>query len=123
MNIIINFTKMHNLILLTDRKGIPNLLCENVSRITLLPQSVLPSVGDAVEEYERNQGVLTYESCFGEDILQGRPDLQQKRQRVFSSQNPPYSTIFTNIISSDGQMLANAIDSFHKITIRLSGLA
>ena len=103
-------------------KGIPNDLAQNTS-IDVLPQNVLPETNAVVTQYLEEQGQLTQFTGFGSDPLEGSSNLQEKRLHIFlSSGSYNYDTIFTNVVSSDGKTLVDAILYFKDTTIRLSQL-
>ena len=102
-------------------KGIPNVLVQDLSYITVIP-AVAISETSAVAEYERDQGKLTYFTSYGVDPLQDRPDLSAKWDQLFYSQGYSYDTIFTDTVSGSGFQLNNAIITFKHLTNRLTQL-
>ena len=53
---------------------------------------LIPSVDSTVHDFERNRGQLTLFSSFGEDPLQGSPNLAAQREAEFYRQHPHCST-------------------------------
>ena len=74
INVFYNFTIQHA----HTGKGIPNVLAQDLSHITVIPAVAIPETSSAVAEYERDQGQLTYFTPYGVDPLQDRPDLPAK---------------------------------------------
>ena len=104
-------------------KGIPNVLAQDLSYITVIPAVAVPETSSAVAEYKRDQGKLTYFTSYGVvDPLQDRPDLSAKWDQRFYSQGYSYDTIFTDTISGSGFQLNNAIITFKHLTNRLTQL-
>ena len=64
-------------------KGIPNMLAQQNCGITSIPSSSIPSLFEAVSNYERHHGVLTRFSMFGTDPLAEREDPIRRRDHLF----------------------------------------
>ena len=58
-------------------KGIPNVLAQDLSYITVIPAVAIPETS-VVAKYKRDQGKITYFTSYGVDPLQDRPDLSAK---------------------------------------------
>ena len=98
-------------------KGMP---AQQNCGITSIPSSSIPSLVEAVSSYEQHQGILTRFSMFGTDPLAGR----SRGGRIIYSKknNPNFDQLFTNIVSSDGQMFLHALLNFKELTERLVNL-
>ena len=102
-------------------RGIPNQLAASNCQTTPLPPSSLPSVQNAVRNYELNQGTLTYNSTFGVDPIKDRLDLVLIRDQEFQ-QHFSYEHIFSCVVSDNGIVFAQSICFFKHLTLRLSQL-
>ena len=84
-------------------KGIPNVLPQDLSYITVIPAVAIPETS-AVAKYERDQGKLTYFTPYGVDPLQDRPDLSAKWDQLFihkAIHMTPFSlTPFQEVVSN-----------------------
>ena len=92
------------------------MLCQNSLVITNVN---VPDTETAVLEYEIRQGQLTHFSSFGIDPLDERPDLIIKRAELFYLQGFTYESMFTDIVSSNGQKFRDGVLYFGEITNRL----
>ena len=90
--------------------------------ITSIPPSSIPSLDKAVMNYEQYQGVLTRFSVFGNDPLSAREDLMKRRELLFAESNPDFNQLFTNVVSSDGELFFKALMNYKQLTNRLVDL-
>ena len=72
--------------------------------------------------YEQYQGVLTRFSVFGNDPLSAREDLMKRRELLFAESNPDFNQLFTNVVSSDGELFFKALMNYKQLTNRLVDL-
>ena len=100
-------------------KGTPIVLARN-TKCSKISSSSLPTVEEAVENYEREGGKLTRKSSFGIDPLQSCPELQEERLKCFNQQYGNVELIFQNVLRDNGLPLLNAILYFHAITQTLA---
>lgn len=70
---------------------------------------------EAVLKYEQYQGLLTRESTFGRDPLSSRMDLMRRREQCFT---PSFEDIFSDIVSSNGELFVEAMREFGQLTER-----
>ena len=84
------------------------MLAQQNCGITSIPPSSIPSLDEAVMNYEQYQGVLTRFSVFGNDPLSAREVLMKRRELLFAESNPDFNQLFTNVVSSDGELFFKA---------------
>ena len=100
-------------------KGIPNDLAQNTS-IDVLPQNIVPETNAVVTQSKDN---LLNSLDLVLILLKEIATPRKSAIIIFlSSSRYNYDTIFTNVVSSDGKTLIDAILCFKDTTIRLSQL-
>ena len=90
--------------------------------IKSIPPSSFPSLDEAAMNYEQYQGVLTRFSVFGNDPLSAREDLIKRRELLSAESNPDFNQLFTNVVSSDGELFFKALMNYKQLTYRLVDL-
>ena len=103
-------------------KGIPCHLSTVNHGITQIPISELPTLDEAVTDYERGGGSLTRDSKFGFDPLRTNPDLLLRRDRLFRENYPSFEELFTAAVSDNYYVFEASIEGFKNITFRLLDL-
>ena len=81
--------------------------------------SILPEVQLAVQEFESNEGQLTYFSVFGEDPLCNNPALVTQREVEFHRQFPDMTEFFHTVVNGDYLPFREGILSLIRISEHL----
>ena len=89
---------------------------------TRSPPGVLPTGAMAKQQYEAQGGNITPFGEFGADPLRNRQDLVNRRDGLFAEQNPPFSILFSDVISGNGNHFRDGILNFITITRLLEQL-
>ena len=101
-------------------RGVPRLLMGKDNRAQRLPQSMFPSLEQAVQMYRDNVGVLTDPTSFGLDPLADNSEKKQIRERAFNSSYPSYDSIFHHLVNGITTPFKNALLFYIDVTKRLS---
>ena len=88
--------------------GVPSVVAEENNCVTYVGPTDIPGVIEAKDMY---QGQLTEHGYFGLDALSNRPELVLRRDQWLSVMNSQPHDIFTNIISSNGNLLKESINN------------
>lgn len=96
--------------------GIPNVLASCAPQTRQLPTVAVPSTAELIRQHHRQGGTLKEEHVFGEDPLQGYPQLQQLRERDFHLRFPTLEEVFQNILHSDGSQFKATVHHFISLT-------
>ena len=102
--------------------GVPNEMHRYFNGTTSISAQSVPETSDAVDMFTAQGGSLTLHGLFGCDPLRDRQDLIQRRDQYFLSTHHSFGDIFSDIVSSDGDLLRNAILDFMRITESLQRL-
>ena len=102
--------------------GVPNEMHRYFNGTTSISAQSVPETSDAVDMFTAQGGSLTLHGLFGCDPLRDRQDLIQRRDQYFLSTHHSFGDIFSDIVSSDGDLLRNAILDFMRITESLQCL-
>ena len=81
---------------------------------------MIPSVDDAIQQYEAMGGHLTLFSPFGKDLLADHPDLVAERERQYYGAYPDFATIFHEISNGRTQLFEGGLQLFLQLTEQLS---
>ena len=87
-----------------------------------MPGGTLPSGSLAKQQYEANGGTITPFGEFGRDPLKNRQDLVIRRDSLFAERNPPFTTMFSDVVSGNGGHFRNGILNFISLTELLEQL-
>ena len=90
----------------------------NNSRVKVINPSLLPSVMDAVQEYQQAGGHLRDPHQVGMDPLS--PAKQKIRKQAFSERYTSFQAIFSALVNGDSTMFRNALRFYIDVTYRLS---
>ena len=99
--------------------GVPSVLANNCATTTLAPTSI-PSTGEMLQVHECNGARLTRDTQFGHDLLGNHPNLQDLREKDFSSLDPECSNVFEDILHGNGQLFKNCLSYFILLTRRFA---
>ena len=81
---------------------------------------VLPSVADAVRQYQQQGGHLTDPYNVGKDPLEGDTSKSRVRQEAFSDKYPSFLEIFSKLVNGDSSTFRHALSFYIDITRRIS---
>ena len=101
-------------------KGVPNRLVLVNNHAQPVSTQVIPSVDDAIQQYEAMGGHLTLFSPFGKDLLADHPELVAERERQYYSAYPDFATIFHEISNGRTQLFEGGLQLFLQLTEQLS---
>ena len=101
-------------------KGVPNRLALVNNHAQPVSAQVIPSVDDAIQQYEAMGGHLTLFSPFGKDLLADHPDLVAERERQYYGAYPDFATIFHEISNGHTQLFEGGLQLFLQLTEQLS---
>ena len=90
--------------------------------VTPIPIGVLPCGDVARKQYIDQGGSITQFGTFGVDPLRNRADLVIRRDALFEMQNPSFDTVFSNVVSGNGNLLQDCILKFISVTDNLEQL-
>jgi len=110
---------MHFSISLTE-KGIPNVLMDRKNRTAKVDPAMIPSVQDAVQQYESLGGTLTTFSPFGIDPLESNAHLRQMRHDLFFAKYPTFDPFFHGVVNNQDSLFRQGLVYFIQITERLA---
>lgn len=102
--------------------GIPDTLATIANQVTPLNPSQVPSTEAVMQHHEQGGNRLCRVSCFGQDPLQGLPELARLRRRDFSERFPSMDFIFQEILLGNSQVFQDAILFYILLTRRFSSL-
>ena len=88
------------------------------SHISPLNQEEIPTTDRIVHDYEGRGGILSHESKFGSDPLEGK-STALIRDRLFSHQFN-FELIFHSLVNRDDSLLRKVIIAFIDLTVRLT---
>lgn len=104
-------------------KGVPaDRMCEN-DQTSKIPLPALPTLADAVSQFEQLGGSLTPLPQFGEDPLHGKSELMDLRNAEFTRKYPDFNNIFHRLVHGDDTLFVNGLQYFISISIRLGSTA
>ena len=104
-------------------KGVPaDRMCEN-DQTSKIPLPPLPTLADAVSQFEQLGGSLTPLPQFGEDPLHGKSELMDLRNAEFTRKYPDFNNIFHQLVYGDDTLFVNGLQYFISISIRLGSTA
>ncbi|XP_070532479.1 uncharacterized protein [Ptychodera flava] len=98
---------------------IPDDLARRTNRVARLLQDGVPTMQEAITEYEATGGNLTRTSYFGRDPLAGNNTLIDQRERRFLAEIEPPPRIFGQLVNGNITPFRHAIVSFINATIEI----
>ena len=101
-------------------RGVPNSIMISNNHAAQIDSRPLPSVENAIHNFEGSGGHLTIFNSFGEDPLQRSPLMVAQREREFLSKYPDFETFFHTVANGDYYLFREGILYFIDITRRLS---
>ena len=118
----LQFTGNSNLgtIPLHTGKGVPNRLALVNNHAQPVSSQVIPSVDDAIQQFEAMGGHLTLFSPFGKDLLVDHPELVAERERQYYCAYPDFATIFHDISNGRTQLFEGGLQLFLQLTEQLA---
>ena len=84
-----------------------------------LSKATIPSVGIAIEQYERSGGNLKNVGKFGSDPLEELPQIIEIRENEFQNCSAQFNEIFNAIVNNNPRPFIQSITSFIQITKQL----
>ena len=90
-------------------RRIPSRLRRESNQADQVDRSLLLEPQDAVHEFEALGGRLTVFSPYGQDPLQGSPDLLQQRERQFHERFSDFGRFFYTIVNKDYSIFRQGI--------------
>ena len=77
----------------------------------------MPTGAIAKQQYEAQGGNITPFGKFGADPLRNRQDLVNRRDGLFAEQNPPFSILFSDVVSGNGNRFRDGILNYYNYKI------
>lgn len=114
---------LHFLILVTkhgQQRGVPRLTMLRNNCAKPIDQRLLPSVQDAVQLYEQQEGQLWDPYQVGSDPLKGNAYKYGVRQEAFLEKYPSFQEIFSKLVNGDSTTFRDALKFYIDITHRVS---
>lgn len=100
--------------------GVPRMRTMSNNRAKHIDSRVLPTVADAVQQYQQQGGHLTDPYHVGRDPLEGDAYKLGVRQQAFSEKYPSFHNIFSKLVNGDSSTFKHALSFYISVTRRIS---